>query len=231
MEKRLEHEYGLLLGLFDQMNWVIRSNLPHWLVLAVPTNHDCAYVGRHFSAILNEWSRTGVEVYFEVDRQIFQATNQGEIGMATSPQALTPVIGGAIKINRQLLDVFGEMLSHPDRSIGLVRLRDERQLSVSGGAGGKFLVGASLDQVTSWKRDQYWHPEDLAEFNRTWRQDMSVGRDLWFEWRYRSFDPLDPNGGPDNCDYTFITKYRLIEGPDQELFHVAENVDMVEIAP
>ena len=228
--KRLELEQRLLWSLINQETWVIRSNLPHWLVLEVRQESDCKYIAQHFSSVLSHWRSIDIEVYFEVDRQIYQANKSGEFTMPESPPSFAPLIGGPININRSLLDAFGMMLD-PERSIGLVRLSDERQISVSGGANGIFLAGASLDVVTTWRRENYWHPEDLFNFNKFWHQEMSIGSDRWLEWRYKSFDPLSHNPEPAKCDYTFITKYRLIQGPDGELFHLAENLGMEEITP
>lgn len=222
----------LLVGLFDQKRWSLATNAPWWQVLRVPTWEDCAYLIKYFKPVLAQWASTKMAIYLEYDQgRICQINQLGEIMDAQIPEPLSLAIGGPMRANRALLDVFGQMLSSPERSLGLVRLADERQISVSGGVDGKYLVGASVDQANQWKRSDYWHPEDLSEFNRACQQSMSTDSDQWFEYRYRSFDPLAPadQHGPDFCDFEFISRYRLIEGPGGTLYHLGENIDMIEI--
>ena len=214
-----------LAAMLRRPGFELKVNLPLWVFIVVPTWGDCVYLAKHYRDSVCGCVRSGIPLYFEYggsDRHICQLTTSGDfVDININGQAC----------NRQLLDVFGEMMSSPERSLGLVRLHDERQITVSGGADGKFLCGASVDQTEQWVRADYWHPESLHEFNREWQQQMSVGGG-WFEYRYRSFDPLAPayRRGPEFCDYEFVSRYRLIEGPRGQLFHLAENVDMVAIA-
>ena len=224
---------SLLWGMFDQKRWVVTAHEPWWRVLKVPTWEDCCYLIHHFRLELSRLAADTTTLYIEYgDREICQVSTDGELmAQAQTPNSLVPMIG-ELPFNRELLDVFGMMLSSPESSYGLVRLSDERQISVSGGDGGKFLVGASVAQATQWHRADYWHPEDLTNFNREWVAQMSAGSNRWFEYRYRSFDPMAPSyrRGPQFCDYEFVTQYRLIEGPQGNLYHVAKNLDMIEIA-
>lgn len=223
-----------LLALCDQVNWTLRSNMPWWVVIEVPAYKDVRYLVKAFGRLLSSWARTGMGVFVRYESEITcQIDNEGNLmSNLTTPEVLIPHIGGSISLNNDLLTVLGEMLASPERSIGLVRLSDERQLSVSGGANGKYLVGASVEQATQWHRADYWHPEDLYEFNREWQRMMTPGSTQWFEYKYRSFDPLAPSyaRGPQFCDFEFVTRYRLVQGPKNELYHVAENMDMIEIA-
>lgn len=223
---------ALLWGLFDQNKWIVTANEPWWRVLKVPAWEDCCYLVDHFSVELSRLAAGTTTLYIEYeDREICQiSTDGGIMAQAQTPNSIMPMIGD-LPFNRELLDVFGMMLSSPESSYGLVRLSDERQLSVSGGDGGKFLVGASVEQATQWYRADYWHPEDLFNFNREWSAQMSPGSSQWFEYRYRSFDPLAPKyrRGPQYCDYEFVSQYKLVEGPRGELYHLAKNLDMLEI--
>ena len=214
----------LLLAYLDQQRYILKSNLPHWLLIQVPGWKDAQFLSENFKHVLTRWVRYQTPVYFQYGNHppfLMQLSEQGD---------LMDIQIDSLKVNRALLDVFGEMLSNPDRSIGLVRLRDERQISVSGGAEGQFLVGMTTNFASQLKRSEYFHPEDLAAFNQAWIQEMQPNSDRWFEYRYRSFDPLAKNPGPDKCDYIFVSKYRLIEGVSGEMFHMGENIDMVEIA-
>lgn len=214
---KLEAE-KVLLGLLDQAGWDLRTNLPYWLVISVPAWRNVQWLAETFQEPLLKWASV-TRVYFEYgNKKLAEFNAEGNL--------MSIQIDG-LKVNRALLDVFGEMLSNPDRSLGIVRLPDERQISVSGGAGGKYLVGASIEEATQWRRADYWHPEDLTRFNQEWAQAMSVGGQ-WFEYRYRSFDPR--GGRPDNCDFEFVSRYKLIQGADGTMFHYAENLDMIELA-
>jgi hypothetical protein len=138
-------------------------------------------------------------------------------------------IGGEITVNRALLDAFGEMLNCPHRSLGLVRLSDERQISVSGGADGAFLGSVSREDAQRLYRADYWEPSDLYEFTRAWQQQSSVGGN-WFEWSYRSFELGSANSGPTGYNRRFTTRYKLVQGPNS-LFHFCENLGVEPIAP
>ena len=206
---------GFDLTLFD----------PYWIRIAAPSKSAAYKFATKYSDTLSRWAQRW-DVFITYENQSIR------IGSTTMSELLSLPVGGQMKVNSALLDIFGRMLSSPERSLGLVRLQDERQISVSGGADGKYLAGASVDQVTQWKRRDYWHPEDLENFNRDWQQSMSADSDQWFEYSYRSFDPLAPvyRRGPEFCDFEFVSRYRLIEGPGRTLYHLAENMDMVEIA-
>ena len=175
---------SLLHGLFDQPGWKIGSQLPYWITFQVPSYKDAVYIAKYLAAPIVANGDNGLNVFIQYSynrKQIICQINQDGEFMSQAQLNIPGVtIGGPIDVNRELLDVFGEMLSAPERSIGLVRLADERQISVSGGANGKYLVGASVDQATSWKRADYWHPEDLDEFNRAWQQAMEPNSNRWF---------------------------------------------------
>ncbi|MGI8935409.1 MAG: hypothetical protein ACR2FS_15180 [Phormidesmis sp.] len=210
-----------LAALVSQPGWDLRANLPHWAVLVVPTWADCCYVAKHYCSAL---SGITMPIYIEYggrDRHVCQVTQEGEI--------MSIQIDG-LEANRALLDAFHEILGNPDRSMGLVRIADERQITVSGGAGGRFLINKTRQEATRQHRADYWHPEDLLLFNRDWRQTMSIGGD-WYEASYRCFDPKAPIEvrGPEFCDNQFITRYRLIEGPNNAMFHLCENLDVVAL--
>lgn len=204
-----------LLALFNQKDWQIRLNLPHWVCLRVPVWEDCVYLAKHYEP-LKDCAASGLPIYFEYgdDKHVCQITTTGEI-MSIS-------IGGEIEVNRALLDVFGEMLANPQRSLGLVRISDERQISVSGGADGQFLGSFSRADAQKLYREDYWEPADLWEFNRAWQRGLSVDGD-WFEYSYRSFDLGNPGEGDRRFNRRFTTRYKLVQGPGS-LFHYCENL-------
>lgn len=211
-----------LARLFARAGWELRTNFPHWLLLVVPKWLDCCEVAKHFRLSLAGCVASGLPVYFQYGgaaKHVCQITPTGEL-MSIS-------IGGEIEINRALLDVFGEMLANPDRSLGLVRISDERQISVSGGAGGQFLGSFTREEAQRLYRADYWEPADLWDFNRTWQREASVGGD-WFEYSYRSFELGNPGEGDRRFNRRFTTRYKLVQGPSS-LFHFCENLGVEAI--
>ena len=217
---------SLLLSYLDQERYVLKANLPHWLLIQVPGWTDAQFLAESFQGVLTQWAQNRAPVYFQYGCShlpyLMQLSDKGD---------LMDIQIEGLKVNRALLDVFGMMLSNPDRSLSLVNTFSQRQISVSGGAGGRYLLGASKEQAAQWRRTQYWMPEALVDFNRAWRQEMSPGSDLWFEWRYR-IDSLAPVEGRPVAtpDYELVTRYRIIEGVGGSLFHLGENLGMEKIS-
>ena len=106
-----------------------------------------------------------------------------------------------------------EMTDSDDRW-GIVRLSDERQVIMSSGMSGVLLAGVFIDETTQWKRPEFWHPEDLADFNNDWRRQLDVEGAAEIERRYRIHKPRS------NDPWEFYTsRYRLIQA-DGDLFHL-----------
>lgn len=212
-----------LAAMLKQEGWQLSIG-PAWAKLSVPTYADVRYVAKHYKSVILGSAESGLPIYFEYGEKLYlcQLSSTGEL--------MNIQIDGLVA-NRALLNAFGEILSNPDRSMGLVRISDERQISVSGGSGGRFLINKSAEQATKQYRADYWHPEDLLSFNQRWRQEMSIGGD-WFEASYRCFDTFAEDErlrSPNFCNNRFVTRYRLIEGPRGEMFHLCENLDVVAI--
>jgi hypothetical protein len=72
---------------------------------------------------------------------------------------------------------------------GIVRLSDERQIVMSSGMAGVLLSGVSIATTTQWKRPEYWHPEDLENFNQEWRDRLDPEGNSSLEYRYRIHKP------------------------------------------
>ena len=210
-----------LLRLMDQECWTLKTNLPHCLMLSVPKWADAQWLAEAYGEVLMRWANRAT-VYFEYENYLMQLSEQGD---------LMDVQVDGIAVNRALWDVFGEMLSSPERSLSLVHIPTQRQISVSGGSGGRFLLNARKEQATQWTRDQYWMPDALAEFNRALRREMSPDSDLWFEWKYKidSQAPLEDRTVV-SAEHELVTRYRLVLGPNEEPYHLGENLDMIEIA-
>lgn len=137
-------------------------------------------------------------------------------------------LGSKIRLTPTILGVFDQMLSNPDISYSLIRLSDQAQIACNGGSDGRFLAGAALEDVVTWTRDQYWHPQDLAEFNRTSRRDQTPNSGTWLEYSYRA-------SNPDTATDLYVptmqlhSKYQLIDDGLGNLYHLGCNVDLVPL--
>lgn len=146
----------------------------------------------------------------------------------TSPESVILQLGQRIAITRELLPIINLMAGDTNVSYALVRLRDQAQIAVNGGDGGRFLAGSALQDTVTWRRDQYWHPGDLSEFQQWSRQELQPNSDRWSEYRYRA---SNPETATDLLLPTMqlTTRYRLIDDGIEQ-YHLALNVDISEIA-
>lgn len=104
---------------------------------------------------------------------------------------------------------------------GIVRLSDERQVVMSSGMAGVLLSGVGIDETTQWKRPEFWHPEDLDNFNRDWRRQLDVEGNGSLEYRYRIHRPSTNEPWE-----WYRSSYRLLQANQgSELFQVCTFVD------
>lgn len=104
---------------------------------------------------------------------------------------------------------------------GIVRLSDERQVIMSSGMGGVLLAGVGIDETTNWRRPQFWHSEDLDNFNRDWQRQLDVEGSGEIEYRYRIHKP----GSNDPWEY-YRSSYRLLRGGgDRDLYQVCTFIE------
>ncbi len=102
---------------------------------------------------------------------------------------------------------------------GVVRLSDERQVIMSNGMTGVLLSGVQISETTNWRRPEFWHPEDLEEFNRDWPNQLNESGENIMQYRYRIHKPASN----DPWEY-YTSSYRLLrEGRD--LYQVCTFVD------
>lgn len=102
---------------------------------------------------------------------------------------------------------------------GIVRLSDERQVIMSGGMAGVLLSGVGIDETTNWRRPEFWHLDDLDEFNRDWRRQLDVEGNEAIEYRYRIHKP----GSNDPWEW-YTSSYRLLKG-EQDLYQICTFID------
>ena len=107
---------------------------------------------------------------------------------------------------------------------GIVRMRqgdESRQVIMSSAMQGVLLPTVAIaDTTKDWTREATWHPEDLANFNRDWRRQLSIEDNNEIEYRYRIRKPRSPN---DPWVY-YRSSFRLMEAGN-DLFHVCSFID------
>ena len=175
-------------------------------------------MGKKFAVVR---SRLG-EVRIPASLAVFDAV-KGESMISTQFPGL--YLGQEIKIySSDFLRSLLDLLERKDSISGLVRLRDNAQLVLTHGSALSLGVTDASD-YTRLRREDYWHLEDLADFNREWRQQLREDSSNSIEFTYRALDnPLDPNGDWVRC----VSRYRLLKD-GSELYHQAECLDFAPI--
>lgn len=150
--------------------------------------------------------------------------------MATGSSNDSPLLqlGQKVRLTVPLLRTVELMLSDPTVSYSLVRLADQAQIACNGGSSRQFLAGADLENVVTWTRDQYWHPDDLENFNRDWVRELEPNSQRWMEYRYRA---INPENDSDRLSPTMrlVSRYRLIDDGFGQLFHLGQNLELETI--
>lgn len=134
-------------------------------------------------------------------------------------------LGSEIKVyGSNFLRMLLELIERKDENAGIARLRDNKQLILTAGSARAMGV-EDATPLTNLRREDYWNLEDLANFDREWRQQLRVDGTNSIEFTYRALDnPLDPNGGW----VQQTTRYSLfVDGT--ELYHRAQALDVVAV--
>ena len=123
-----------------------------------------------------------------------------------------------------------DLIENP-RKAGISRASDGLQVVMSSGCA-VLNPGHTLTEAASWVRADFWHPQDLRDFERTVRQSLAEDGSNRLEFKWRSFDPAlgMANRTPGNW-LEFVTQYRLLMGEDGQAYQLCENLGMREIAP
>lgn len=139
----------------------------------------------------------------------------------------------ALSLSPCLYKEIGWFLEYPNQAGGIVRVADHQQIVMSYANARKemdFTAGVGAKKAVSWKREDFWHPSDLSDFDRDWIQTLEPNNpDSWIEFRWRSFDPelgLDSEEGW----IEFVNRYKLIVDEYGTAYHVSWNLEMTDIA-
>ena len=129
-------------------------------------------------------------------------------------------------IPSELVDILTE-IKNSDNSKAIVDWAEQRQI-VMNAACTNIPIGASLDECINWTRQDYWHPEDFASFERKCRQQDEV-----IEHSVRTLDPtlrqLHPSN-PEQWDWILIrNRFRFLDCGEFGLYQVGQNLEFHSI--
>lgn len=140
---------------------------------------------------------------------------------------LLPQVGlylGEVQIHTpKFLSTLINLLEHKTERFALVRVSDNLQIAVTAGMV-EHLGTVDLQPNTRVKREEYWLGEDLHEFNKTWKRELSENGELEFSYRALT------NSIVSKEDWSkFTTRYRLFQDGN-EYYHMAEILAVEPIA-
>lgn len=135
----------------------------------------------------------------------------------------------ALTIAPSIWREMGWLLEHPEQAGGIVRVTDNQQVVMSHTNAKKdadYTAGAGVKKAVTWKRSDFWHPSDLADFERDWRQGLEPNNpDSWLEFTWRSFDPELGISSPDGW-LEFTNRYKLLIDEHGIAYHVSHNLGL-----
>lgn len=138
-----------------------------------------------------------------------------------------------LSLSSVLYQEIGWFLEHPNQAGGIVRAADNQQVVMSHANAQKnadFTAGAGVKKAVRWKRSDFWHPGDLAEFERDWKQQLEPNNPhSWVDVSWRSFDPELGISSPDGW-IEFSNRYKLLVDEQGNTYHVSWNLGMHNIA-
>jgi hypothetical protein len=139
----------------------------------------------------------------------------------------------ALSLSPCLYKEIGWFLENPTQAGGIVRVANNQQVAMSYANAKKsadFTAGAGVKKAVSWKREAFWHPSDLSNFDRDWKQALEPNNpNSWIEYKWRSFDPELGIESEDGW-IEFANRYKLLVDGFGNQYHVSWNLGMSAIA-
>ena len=134
--------------------------------------------------------------------------------------------GNNLQVDSELLRLAQGLLENP-RSSGIVDLKTERQIVLHDQAQ-SILKFNSPGEATNWTRGQYWNPQNLIDFRRFCRQEMSPGNIK--EYKYTAFDPtLGPNDPTIGNWLELTTRYQIADLGNNRFYQIFETLEIKEM--
>lgn len=133
-----------------------------------------------------------------------------------------------MRLTYPLIQTLVEFAEKPDMLAGFVRLSDQRQVCMTEAIASIVASsGQDLEEVITRRREQYWHAQDLADFNRHWQQSLEANNpQSTIEYTYRA------KVSPSSDQWRkWISRFRLVEDDLGAIYHVGYTVGSEPIAP
>ncbi|MBW4489951.1 MAG: hypothetical protein KME12_19385 [Trichocoleus desertorum ATA4-8-CV12] len=235
----LEH---LVAKIFGDNQWGIGFS-PECFLLSVPSQTEAFKLASLEPETLAEWAKKfgkaatlikypGGNAYRIPATMAESEVSMGEETLILDPE--NPLVEiYALSLSPCLYREIGWFLENPTQAGGIVRVADNQQVAMSCANAKKsadFTAGAGVKKAVSWKRENFWHPGDLNDFDRNWKQEIEPNNpNSWIEYKWRSFDPelgLNSEAGW----IEFVNRYKLLVDELGNSYHVSWNLGMNDIA-
>lgn len=238
---------SLVAQIFANSQWKIGFS-PEVLSLSAPSRSEAFRLASLGPEILAMWAHRLGKVatliqypgggYYRIPAKMAEEeSSEVEISMEQQTLILDPqnplIEIYALSLSPHLYPEIGWFLNNPMQPGGIVRISDNQQVAMSYANAQKsadFTAGAGIKKAVSWKREDFWHPADLDDFDREWTQRLEPNNpDSWIEYRWRSFDPeLGVNSEAGWIE--FANHYKLLVDDFGNSYHVSRNLGMRDIA-
>lgn len=233
---------NLVAQVFIDNHWKIGFS-PEVFVLSAPSQGEAFRLASLEPETLAKWAHKFGKVatlikYPGGDFYRIPATMAtSEVGMRQETLILDPqnplIEIYALSMSSCLHKEIGWFLENSTQAGGIVRVADNQQVAMSyanAQESADFTVGAGVKKAVSWKREDFWHPEDLTNFDRDWKQSLEPNNpNSWIEYKWRSFDPeLGLNA--ENGWIEFANRYKLLVDEFGNRYHASWNLGMSNIA-
>lgn len=233
---------NLVAQVFSNSQWKIGFS-PEVFLLSAPSQNEAFRLASLEPETLAMWAHRFGKVAALIQYpggdsyRIPAKMAEAEIGMGQQTLILDPqnplIEIYALSLSTHLYQEIGCFLNNPTQPGGIVRVADNQQVAMSYANAQKiadFTAGAGVKKAVSWKREDFWHPADLNDFDRDWKQRLEPNNpDSWIEYKWRSFDPEIGLNSEDGW-IEFANHYKLLVDEFGNSYHVSWNLGMRDIA-
>jgi|GEM_PF-2167857 len=233
---------NLVAQVFNDSQWEIGFS-PEVFLLSAPSQREAFRLASLEPETLAKWAQKFGKVATLIKYpggdfyRIPAIMAESEVNMGQETLILDPgnplIEIYALSLSPCLYREVGWFLDNPTQAGGIVRVADNQQVAMSRANAEKtadFTAGAGVKKAISWKREDFWHPGDLTDFDRDWKRELEPNNsNSWMEYKWRSFDPeLGLNS--ENGWIEFVNRYKLLVDELGNRYHVSWNLGMSDIA-
>ncbi|MBE9182461.1 hypothetical protein IQ268_28330 [Oculatella sp. LEGE 06141] len=233
---------NLVAQVFSDSQWEIGFS-PESFLLSAPSQSEAFRLASLEPETLAMWAHKFGKVATLIQYpggdsyRIPAAMAESEVTMGQETLVLDPqnplIEIYALSLSPCLYQEIGWFLNNPTQPGGIVRVVDNQQVAMSYANAQKsadFTASAGVKKAVSWKRGDFWHPGDLNDFDRDWKQQLEPNNsNSWIEYKWRSFDPELGRDSEDGW-IEFANRYKLLVDEFGNSYHVSWNLGMNDIA-